>query len=87
MTAIIFYHIQRIFRHEVSFNCSIHIAATLLLECPKIRGHYEAMLIHVHRSTTLSNDRKTEKRPDLGAAPPSGPIKEGYPCTNWARTH
>lgn len=54
-----------------------------MLECSTIRGHDEAMLIHVHRSTTLSNDRKTENRPDLGAAPPSGPIKEGYPSTHW----
>lgn len=54
-------------------------------ECNKIRGHYRgAMLIHAHWSTTLSNDRKTEKtRHDLGAAPPAGPIKEGYPCTRW----
>jgi len=49
-------------------------------ECFKIREHRGAMLIHAHRSTTLSNDRKTENRLDLGATPPPGPIKEGYPC-------
>lgn len=64
-----------------------HRATTLLLESAKIRGHYRgAMLIHAHRSATLSNDRKTEDRPDLGATPPPGPIKEGYPIRTRTQT-
>lgn len=58
----------------------VHIATTPYCSNLKIRKHYHgAMLIHAHRSATLSNDRKTEDRPDLGATPPPGPIKEGYP--------
>lgn len=38
------------------------------------------MLIDPQPFLTIERQRT---RLDLGAAPPSGPIKEGYPCTRW----